>query len=48
VIRKHKRAAPVGDALVRCDGFEERPALVDVREREITRVVPEQTRRRAL
>src|ERR1700736_3777269 len=31
VVRKHKRAAPVGDALVRCDPFEDRPPLVDVR-----------------
>src|SRR6202022_1093647 len=33
VVRKHKRAAPVGDALVRCDAFEDRPLPVDVRER---------------
>ena len=26
VVRKHKRAAPVGDALVRCDAFEDRSA----------------------
>ena len=36
VVCKHKRAAPVGDALVRCDGFEDRPPLVDVRECEIS------------
>ena len=36
VVRKHKRAAPVGDALVRCEPFEERPPLVDVRERTLT------------
>lgn len=35
VVRKHKRAAPVGDALVRCEPFEDRPAPVDVREREL-------------
>jgi hypothetical protein len=35
VVRKHKRAAPAGGALVRCDPFEERPTLVDVREREL-------------
>jgi hypothetical protein len=35
VVRKHKRAAPAGDALVRCDSFEERPTFVDVREREL-------------
>jgi hypothetical protein len=33
IVRKHKRAAPVGDALVRCEPFEARPPLVDVRER---------------
>lgn len=32
LVRKHKRAAPVGDALVRCDSFEDRPLPVDVRE----------------
>ena len=36
VVRKHKRAAPVGDALVRCDPFEDRPPLVDVRERALS------------
>jgi hypothetical protein len=30
-VRKHKRAAPVGDALVRCDSFEDRPRFADVR-----------------
>jgi len=35
VVRKHKRAVPVGDALVRCDPFEDRPAPADVRERLI-------------
>jgi hypothetical protein len=35
VVRKHKRAAPVGDALVRCEGFEDRPPLVDLRERAL-------------
>jgi hypothetical protein len=34
-VRKHKRAAPVGDALVRCDPFEDRPFAVDVRERTV-------------
>ena len=33
VVRKHKRAAPVGDALVRCESFEDRPLPADVRER---------------
>ena len=37
VIRKHKRAAPVGDALVRCAGFDDRPPFVDVRERTLVR-----------
>ena len=32
IVRKHKRAAPVGDALVRCENFEDRPAPVDLRE----------------
>ncbi|HEX3549745.1 MAG TPA: hypothetical protein VHT53_05185 [Candidatus Elarobacter sp.] len=36
IVRKHKRAAPVGDALVRCDAFEDRPPLVDVRERAVS------------
>jgi hypothetical protein len=39
VVRKHKRAAPVGDALVRCESFEERPPLVDVRERTLASIV---------
>ncbi|HTW84270.1 MAG TPA: hypothetical protein VMD91_09405 [Candidatus Sulfotelmatobacter sp.] len=34
-VRKHKRAAPTGDALVRCDLFESRPTFVDLRDREI-------------
>jgi hypothetical protein len=46
VVRKHKRAAPVGDALVRCEPFEERPPLVDVRER--TLVAAAAPERRAL
>ncbi|MBV8300245.1 MAG: hypothetical protein JO083_11945 [Candidatus Eremiobacteraeota bacterium] len=33
VVRKHKRAAPVGAALVRCEPFEDRAPLVDLRER---------------
>jgi hypothetical protein len=36
VVRKHKRAAPVGDALVRCEPFEDRPLPADLRERELT------------
>jgi hypothetical protein len=40
VVRKHKRAAPVGDALVRCDPFEDRPPLVDVRERTLVAATP--------
>ncbi|MEO7039911.1 MAG: hypothetical protein ABI186_07790 [Candidatus Elarobacter sp.] len=48
IVRKHKRAAPVGDALVRCDGFEDRPPFVDVRERALVASVPATTRRRAL
>ncbi len=36
VVRKHKRAAPTGDALVRCDAFEDRPPLADLRERTVT------------
>lgn len=48
VVRKHKRAAPVGDALVRCDGFEDRPPLVDLRERELAAAVPAAPRRRGI
>ena len=40
VVRKHKRAAPVGDALVRCDPFEDRPAPADVRERTLATTAP--------
>jgi hypothetical protein len=47
-VRKHKRAAPVGDALVRCESFEDRPPLVDLRERELTQAVPVPLRRRAV
>jgi hypothetical protein len=36
-VRKHKRAAPVGDALVRCDPFEDRPVAVDVRATDLLR-----------
>jgi len=36
VVRKHKRAAPVGDALVRCEPFEDRPLPADLRERALT------------
>jgi len=35
VVRKHKRAAPVGDALVRCDAFEDRPHAASLRERAL-------------
>jgi hypothetical protein len=35
-VRKHKRAAPVGEALVRCEPFEDRPFPVDLRERSVT------------
>ncbi|BDE04827.1 hypothetical protein WPS_01030 [Vulcanimicrobium alpinum] len=38
VVRKHKRAAPAGDALVRCEGFEDRPDFTDVRERPFVHV----------
>lgn len=37
-IRKHKRAAPGTSALIRCDGFEQRPPLVAVRERRFDAV----------
>jgi len=37
-VHKHKRAAPVGDALVRCESFEDRPNPVDLRERELVAV----------
>jgi len=48
VVRKHKRAAPVGDALVCCEPFEDRPLPADVRERELVAAAPAVTRRRAL
>jgi hypothetical protein len=35
IVRKHKRAVPAGEALVRCEPFEERAPLVDVRERSL-------------
>ncbi|HEV3085858.1 MAG TPA: hypothetical protein VGX96_01440 [Candidatus Elarobacter sp.] len=35
VVRKHKRAAPVGEATIRCDPFEDRAPLVDLRERTL-------------
>lgn len=38
-VRKHKRAAPVGEAIVRCEPFEDRPVLVDVRERPLGKIV---------
>lgn len=40
VVRKHKRAAPVGEALVRCETFEDRPAPVDLRERALVEAAP--------
>ncbi len=36
VVRKHKRAAPAGEALIRCDGFEDRPLAGSLRERVLT------------
>lgn len=48
VVRKHKRAAPVGDALIRCEAFEDRPLLADVRERTIAAAVPAVTARRGI
>jgi hypothetical protein len=36
LVRKHKRAAAVGAALVRCEPFEDRAPLVDLRERSVT------------
>ncbi len=44
-VRKHKRAAPVGDALVRCESFENRPPLVDLRERALAEAAPAPLRR---
>lgn len=46
VVRKHKRAAPVGEALVRCDPFEDRPLPVDLRERALTAPPAAMPRRR--
>jgi len=48
IVRKHKRAAPVGDALVRCEPFEDRPEPADLRERELTAIAPAAERRRVL
>jgi len=48
VVRKHKRAAPVGDALVRCDSFEDRPPLVDVRDCALLAERPAAMRRRGV
>jgi hypothetical protein len=45
IVRKHKRAAPVGDALVHCTTFEDRAPFVDVRERSFELAVPAATRR---
>jgi hypothetical protein len=45
VVRKHKRAAPVGDALVRCEPFEDRPLPADLRERALTATAPAVVRR---
>jgi hypothetical protein len=40
-VRKHKRAAPGASTVITCTPFEDRPTLVAVRERELTRkVVP--------
>lgn len=47
-VRKHKRAAPVGDASFRCDPFEDRPLPVDVRERLLAPVLPEVLRQRGV
>lgn len=38
VVRKHKRAVPVGEALIHCEPFEDRPPLVDLRERTLAPV----------
>src|SRR5665213_3023786 len=48
IVRKHKRAAPVGDALVRCDAFEDRPPLADVRDCAVVAERPAVTRRRGV
>ncbi len=47
VVRKHKRAAPVGQALVRCEPFEDRPPAVDLRERALVAAQPAAAPRRA-
>jgi cell division inhibitor SulA/protein ImuA len=39
IVRKHKRAAPTGDALLHCEQFDDRPTFVALREREIERDV---------
>ncbi|HZO93975.1 MAG TPA: hypothetical protein VFB22_09385 [Candidatus Baltobacteraceae bacterium] len=45
VVRKHKRAVPAGEALVRCVTFESRPLPADLRERVLAeRVVPARPR----
>jgi len=36
VVRKHKRAAPAGEALVRCEAFEDRPLAASLRERTLS------------
>src|ERR1700736_1974267 len=45
VVRKHKRAAPVGEALVRCEPFEDRPLPADLRERIVAARAPVVIRR---
>jgi hypothetical protein len=37
VVRKHKQAAPVGEAIIRCETYEDRPLFEDLRERMIAR-----------
>jgi hypothetical protein len=39
-VRKHKRAAPGASTVITCMPFEDRPTLVAVRERELTRQAP--------
>lgn len=39
-VRKHKRAAPGASTIITCTPFEDRPKLVAVRERELTRERP--------
>jgi hypothetical protein len=37
VVRKHKRAAPIGEAIIGCETYEDRPLFEDLRERTIAR-----------